>query len=116
MMTIALTAAFASAAPTPWLRPSRTACDRAFTGGELIVTTPISPSMTRSATELMAAITCFLWKVERRGRLSARRGGLFYDAKDMFGAAAVLRSTPAAARDLPAEVKNFAGPCNGSLP
>ena len=64
MMTMALTAPFASAASTPRLRPSRTACDSAFTGGEFIVTTPISPSMTRSATELMAAMASFLWTGE----------------------------------------------------
>ena len=33
---------------------------KAFTGGELIVTSATSPSIARSATELMAAMGCFL--------------------------------------------------------
>jgi hypothetical protein len=61
MMTIALTAPFASCASTPRFRPSRTGCERAFTGGEFIVTTATSPSIERSATELMTAMGCFLW-------------------------------------------------------
>ena len=56
MRTIALTAAFATAASTPRFRPSRTGCDSALTGGELIVTIATSPSIVSSATELIAAI------------------------------------------------------------
>ena len=68
MMTIALTAPFASAASTPRLRPSRTACDNAFTGGELIVTSATSPSIERSTTEFMAAMGCFLFGERDRRR------------------------------------------------
>ena len=60
-LTIAFTAPLASAASTPRLRPSRTACDNAFTGGELIVTSATSPSIERSTTEFMAAMECFLF-------------------------------------------------------
>ena len=78
MMTTALTAPFASAASTPRLRPSRTACDSAFTGGESIVTTATSPSIARSATELIAAIGCFLrhWLDGRRRQARGARDGL----------------------------------------
>src|SRR3984885_8988947 len=61
MRTIALTAPFASAAWTPRMRPSRTACDNAFTGGELIVTSATAPSIEKSTTEFMAAMGCFLF-------------------------------------------------------
>ena len=43
----------ASAARKPAMIPSRTGCDRAFTGGEFRVMTAISPSKERSVTELI---------------------------------------------------------------
>ncbi len=56
--TIALTAPFASAASRPRLIPSRTFAESAFTGGELILTVAISPSISSSVTALMAVIVC----------------------------------------------------------
>ncbi len=44
MMTIALAPASANAAFMPSARPSRTPAESAFTGGELRVMTPTSPS------------------------------------------------------------------------
>ena len=54
--TIALTAGSAAACWTPSRRPSRTSADSALTGGELMVSTAISPSRVRSVTALMAVI------------------------------------------------------------
>src|SRR5690348_8009097 len=54
--TMALTAALPNACCMPLMMPSRTCCDSAFTGGELTVSTAISPSTARSVTALIAAI------------------------------------------------------------
>ena len=54
--TIALAAGSAAACRIPSRKPSRTAAESAFTGGELMVRTAMSPSNVRSATELMAAM------------------------------------------------------------
>jgi hypothetical protein len=54
--TMDLTAASSIAALIPSWMPSRTLAERAFTGGEFRVRTPISPSTVRSATALMAVM------------------------------------------------------------
>src|SRR5580700_4051054 len=61
--TMALTAGSAAACCAPSRRPLRTSADNAFTGGELIVRTAISPSRVRSVTALIAAIARFLFNL-----------------------------------------------------
>jgi hypothetical protein len=60
--TTALIAGSAAAAAIPSERPSRTSADSALTGGESSVSTPMSPSMVRSATALIAVMATQLPK------------------------------------------------------
>jgi hypothetical protein len=55
-MTIAFTAVSAVARSSASRMPSRTAAERAFTGGEFTVMTATSPSSVRSTTGLIAVM------------------------------------------------------------
>ena len=96
--TMALTAGSAAACAMPSLRPSRTLADSALTGGELSVSTAMSPSRVRSVTALMAAILrapfAFLWsyaEISWRAKYDKRRwGGAFVSLFDLDGKVALV--------------------------